>query len=134
MGFSVSRQPSYMYQCPSGYIFRLRIPFDLRELVGKCEFRYSLRSGTLRVAKHRARCIASYIQQLFIKVRSSMAEFTQEQITKLVQKYIRETLENDEKCRAISGPTADGTTTLTLAKINGVFSKNGFSRFFPRNV
>jgi len=114
MGFSVSTtaNPSYMYQSPSGYIFRLRIPNDLKSVVGKCEFRYSLRTGALRVAKHRARCIASYIQQLFIKVRSSMAEFTQEQITNLVQGYIRETLANDEKCRAISGPTADGTTTL----------------------
>ncbi len=114
MGFSVSTatNPSYMYQSPSGYIFRLRIPNDLKRVAGKCEFRYSLRTGALRVAKHRARCIASYIQQLFIKVRSSMAEFTQEQITNLVQRYIRETLANDEKCRAISGPTADGTTTL----------------------
>jgi hypothetical protein len=41
-----------------------------------------------------------------------MAEFTQEQITKLVQRYVLETLQNDEKCRAISGPTADGTMTL----------------------
>jgi hypothetical protein len=73
MGFSVST-PSYMYQSPSGYIFRLRIPTDLRPLVGKCEFRYSLRTGASRVARHRARYIASYIQQLFIRARANMAE------------------------------------------------------------
>lgn len=51
MGFPVSRQSSYMYQTPSGYIFRFRVPNDLREHVGKYEFRYSLRSGALRVRK-----------------------------------------------------------------------------------
>ena len=36
MGFSVSSTPSYLYQSTSGYIFRLRVPNDLRDLVGKC--------------------------------------------------------------------------------------------------
>ncbi len=54
MGFSVSQPAKHqkllnMYQCPSGYIFRLRIPNDLKQIVGKCEFRYSLRTGSLRV-------------------------------------------------------------------------------------
>ncbi len=66
MGFSVST-PSYMYLSPSGYIFRLRIPADLKPVVGKCEFRYSLRSGILSVAKLRAQAIASYIKQLFTR-------------------------------------------------------------------
>jgi hypothetical protein len=35
MGFSVSRQPAYMYQSPSGYIFRLRVPNDLKRVVDK---------------------------------------------------------------------------------------------------
>lgn len=104
MGFSIS---TYLYHNPSGYIFRLRIPYDLQAVVGKCEFRYSLRSGILRVAKHRARCIASYIHQLFMKVRSSMSEFTKERIGQLVREYIRQTLEDDEKCRALSVHTLD---------------------------
>lgn len=33
MGFSVSKQPSYLYQSPSGYIFRMCIPRDLKDLV-----------------------------------------------------------------------------------------------------
>ncbi|MCB2216999.1 MAG: tyrosine-type recombinase/integrase [Desulfobulbaceae bacterium] len=41
-----------------------------------------------------------------------MSEITQEQIQRLVQKYIRETLANDEQCRAMTGPTTSGTTTL----------------------
>lgn len=104
--------PSCLYQTPSGYIFRFRVPADIKPVVGRVEFRYSLRSGALRVAKHRARCIAPFIQQLFEKVRNGMAEFTSEKIKRMVQEYVRETLINDEKCRAISGPTTDGTMTL----------------------
>ena len=53
MGFSVST-PTYLFHTPSGYIFRLRIPKDLKSIVGKTEFRYSLRSGFLREAKLKA--------------------------------------------------------------------------------
>lgn len=47
MGFLVSASRSYLYQTPSGYIFRLKVPRDLRPLVGQGEFRYSLRAGAL---------------------------------------------------------------------------------------
>ncbi len=97
MGFSVSN-PTYLYQSTSGYIFRFRIPKDLRVVVGKGESRYSLRSGILRVAKYRARCITSYIHQLFVKVRSSMSEFSKERIDQLVREYSRQTLDDAEKC------------------------------------
>lgn len=116
MGFSVSTtprvfdsphppqkattKPAHMYPSPSGYIFRLRIPHDIKPLVGKVEFRYSLRTGALRIAKHRARCITAYIQQLFIQLRGNMFELTQDQVNQLVRDYIRQTLANDERCRA----------------------------------
>jgi len=62
MGFSFSAQPAFLYQSSSGYISSLRIPKDLKALVGKTEFRYSLRTGALRAARFRARSIASFIQ------------------------------------------------------------------------
>lgn len=62
--------PTYLYQTPSGYIFRLRVPLDLKPLIGKGEFRFSLGTGSLREAKHRARLLASHIHQLFIEVRT----------------------------------------------------------------
>jgi len=111
MGFTVST-PRYMYQSPSGYIFRLPIPADLKDVVGKTEFRYSLRSGILRVAMQRARSIAAFIQQLLTKILSCMEDFTSEQITDLVRNYIVETLANDEKCRSLAEPTATGNVTL----------------------
>ncbi|NLZ16831.1 MAG: hypothetical protein GX087_03745, partial [Desulfobulbaceae bacterium] len=132
MGFSVSSNPRpvnhstpkrpggsrkkqsllNMYQSSSGYIFRLRVPVDLKPIVGKGELRYSLRTGSLRVAKLRTRSIAAYIQQLFMRLRSNMTELTQEQISQLVRQYIRETLSNDEKCRAVADLSSAGMTTL----------------------
>ena len=112
MGFSVSsrQQPSYLYQCPSGYIFRMRIPQDLKDLVGKHEFRYSLRAGALREVRYRARCVASYIQQLFEKVRRNMSGFTPEKITESVKGHIRKVLEDDQACQgqAAVGPAKGG--------------------------
>lgn len=96
MGFVVSSAPTYVYQSSSGYIFRLRIPKDLKQVVGRVEFRYSLRAGALRLAKYRARCVASYIQQLFEKVRRNMSDFTPEKITGLVKDHIRKVLDDDE--------------------------------------
>ena len=86
MGFSIFT-PLYMYQSPSGYVFRLRIPKDLKHLVGKTEFRYSLATGTIRVAKERARRIAGFVQELLMKVRGSMSEFTTEKINQLVRDF-----------------------------------------------
>ena len=103
MGFLISAQPASLYQTPSGYIFRLRIPKDLKDLVGKTEFRYSLRTGGLRVAKNRARSIVSFIHQLFIKVRSNMSKFNQEHITEIVKGHIRTVLADGESCSKQKG-------------------------------
>ena len=114
MGFVVSAAPAYLYQSPSGYIFRLRVPSDLKQVVGKHEFRYSLRAGALRIAKYRARCVASYVQQLFEKVRRSMSDFTPEKITELVKDYIKKVREDDEACQ---GPTPVSTPGSVI--VNG---------------
>jgi hypothetical protein len=86
MGFPVSAQPSYLYQSPSEYIFRIRVPDDIKPVVGRVEFRYSLRTGALRLAKYRARCIASFVQQLNEKVRKRMNEDTSDQLVEMVKK------------------------------------------------
>lgn len=111
MGFSVCT-PSYMFQSPSGYIFRLRIPTDLRSLVDKGEFKYSLRTGSQGTAKHRASSIAFEIKRLFIEVRASMAEWSRDRINKVVRQYIKETLANDEKCRQMPRLSSGATQTL----------------------
>lgn len=103
MGFSVSA-PTYLFHTPSGYIFRLRIPKDLKTIVGKTEFRYSLRSGFLREAKLKAQAIAYYINELFGKVRNNMTVFSKDMINGLVKSYIQQTLKKDEECK-VKGKT-----------------------------
>ncbi|WP_169309258.1 site-specific integrase [Desulforhopalus sp. IMCC35007] len=109
MGFSVS-SPTYMYQSPSGYIFRIRIPNDLKAVVGKGEFRYSLRTGISRIAKHRANSIAAYLRQLFMDVRINVALFTKEKIQNLAKEYICKILANDE-CRRFQHAKIPDTKT-----------------------
>jgi hypothetical protein len=116
MAFVVST-PTYVYQSPSGYIFRIRVPNDLKEVVGRCEFRYSLRSRLLRVAKLRARSIAVFIHQLFTRVWNNMEEYTPEQITGLVRHYIKDTLSNDERCRSLDQDTLEGKTMLEASNM-----------------
>jgi len=57
--------PTYIYRHNSSYIFRITTPFDIVPFINKKEFRYSLRTGSLSVAKFRARVIVSMIQTLF---------------------------------------------------------------------
>jgi hypothetical protein len=66
--------PKYVYLHPSsGYIFRLCVPKALRKYVGQSEFRYSLRTGSIQRAAHRAQQIAAYIHRLFNDIRMKVA-------------------------------------------------------------
>ena len=47
--------PTYIYRHNSSYIFRITTPFDIVPHINKKESRYSLRTGSLSVAKFRAR-------------------------------------------------------------------------------
>lgn len=136
MGFSVS-QASYLYQTPSGYIFRLRVPGDLRELVGRCEFRYSLRAGALRVARYRARLLASYVHQLFSRIRNSMTEFTPERITAMVKGYIQDTLGDDKACAGQTTMSTPGSIIVngkSVLEASSMRGSNGVMILSPERV
>lgn len=82
--------PSYTYQTPSGYIFRLRIPGDLKAAFGKSEFRYSLKTGSIREARQRARCISALLPQVFAEVRYSDPSLASvEKVNQLVERRSR---------------------------------------------
>lgn len=116
--------PSYVYHCPSGYYFRLRIPQDLKHLVGKAEFRYSLATGIRKIAKLRAREIVHFIQKLFTEVRRKMSEFTTAKINQLVRNYIKTTLKNDEKCRALNVYDLEDKTFLEGSNMGKAEAEN----------
>jgi len=45
------------------------VPVDLRNLIGKKELRYSLKTGSLSDAKPKARLVAGQVQWLFKKLK-----------------------------------------------------------------
>jgi hypothetical protein len=63
------KSPSYLVRTPYSYCFRMKVPLDLRDLVGKKELRYSLKTGSLSDAKSKARLVAGQIQWLFKKLK-----------------------------------------------------------------
>lgn len=107
-------RPKYIYLHPtSGYIFRLCVPSGLREYVGQGEFRYSLRTGSIRRAAHRAQQIAAYIHKIFndlrMKVATNMTQAIPDstKIKAIVKQYVQETLVNDERIRSGMSPAVD---------------------------
>ena len=67
--------PTYIYRHSSSYIFRITTPVDIVPYINKKEFRYSLRTGSLSVAKFRARVIVSMIQMLFKDISRLLFQF-----------------------------------------------------------
>ncbi len=88
----ISRSPSYLIRNTHSYCFRIRIPQDLHNIIGKKELRYSLKTGYLGVAKSRARVLAVISHELFSKIREVLAlsGLTDQDITRLINTYVRE--------------------------------------------
>lgn len=110
--------PTYTYHIKSGYYFRIRVPFDLKGIVGKTEFRYSLRSGFYKEAIQKAQKIATHLRRLFAEVRMSTRMFTREMIDGLVRAQVKAVLEEDEECRALADtpstiPTENPTRSMS---------------------
>ena len=68
--------PSYLCKTPYSYCFRIRIPWDLQDRIGKKELRYSLKTGYLPEAKSKARLMAGQVQRLFRHMRKGTTIMT----------------------------------------------------------
>ena len=92
------RSPSYTIRNPHSYCFRMIVPKDLRKFVGKTELRYTLDTGSIGLAKSKARLLAGKFQQLFRFLRESqkLAELTNDQIQAMVDQYIQNSLKTLE--------------------------------------
>lgn len=90
--------PTYIYRHHSSYIFRITIPYDIVVYFGKKELRYSLRTGSLRIAKHRSRMIVSMVHWTFKNIRKGgyMSELSEKQINQMIRNYIKDSLDEDE--------------------------------------
>jgi len=102
------RFPSYTIRNPHSYCFRMIVPKDLRKFVGKTELRYTLDTGSIGLAKSKARLLAGKFQQLFRFLRESqkLAELTNDQIQAMVNQYIQNSLKMLEE-RWLTGDDDD---------------------------
>ena len=87
--------PSHIYQHPSGYIFRYRVPKNLQPHVPQTEFRYSLRTGSLRVAKHRAKRLTCFVEDLLNDFKREKEMPTRDEIRSHVRSFIQDMLNKD---------------------------------------
>jgi len=86
-GPSRKSQP-YLVLSKFGYRFRLSVPQDLRAIVGKTEFRYSLRTCSVAEAKSEARRMAGCLQAIFWRVRT-MKDLSESDVKRLVESVRR---------------------------------------------
>ena len=83
------KNPSYLVRQQSSWCFRIRVPIDLQEIIGKKEIRYSLTTGYQGEAKYRARRTAGIVQHIFRRIKHDMKT-----IKELNDKDIQEMLDN----------------------------------------
>jgi hypothetical protein len=60
-----SRSPSYLTRNAYSYYFRINVPRDLQPFIGKRELRFTLKTGYIGQAKHKARYLASQVHIMF---------------------------------------------------------------------
>ncbi len=85
--------PSYLIQNRYSYCFRLHVPVDLQEYIGKKELRYSLQTGYLSEAKFKSRFYAANFQLLFRRLRELRSmKFNDDQIKEFSKSYFEQQL------------------------------------------
>ena len=72
-----SKSPSFLVRNQSSYCFRIAVPKDIREVVGKTELRYSLQTGSLGEVRYRSRRLAESVQRLFRELRQETDKMAQ---------------------------------------------------------
>ena len=91
------KSPSYLVRNPYSYCFRMIVPKDLQKFVGKTELRYTLGTGNLRIAKHKAILVAGQVHLIFNDLRkgyTALSKLSDDQIRELVHQYIKDQIDN----------------------------------------
>jgi hypothetical protein len=94
------KSPGYLVRNPSSFCFRMIVPKDLQKFVGKTELRYTLRTGNLRDAKHKAKLLAGQVQLIFRCLRKehqALGKLSDDQIKQLVHQYIKNAIDSWDK-------------------------------------
>jgi len=87
------KSPSYLIRNSYSYCFRMNVPRDLQQFVGRKELRYSLNTGYLGLARCKAWLISGQVHLMFMYLRRRiirLSEPSEEKIQELIQQYIRD--------------------------------------------
>lgn len=105
VGIFISKAPSHLVKQGHVFYFRQAVPLDLRQRLGRTEFRLSLRTAYLHEARSKALQVSAVLQNFIHRLRTgdtSMALLTDDQIKALADKYLRAELDEWESRRALS--------------------------------
>lgn len=94
------KSPCYLVRNPYSYCFRMIVPKDLRNVVGKTELRYTLKTGYLGIAKNKAKLLAGQVHLVFSHLRKEpkiLGKLSNDQIKELVHRYIKDSIESWDK-------------------------------------
>ena len=113
----ISRSPSYLVRNPYTYCFRMCVPKDLQQYIGRKELRYSLKTGYLGVAKNKARLLAGFYQYCFGKLREEIRvkKLSDKDIKHLSVAMCRSLFDKFEKARVIGGKNLEDKLPTMLS-------------------
>ena len=86
----------YIIKNAYSYCFRMRVPSDLQDKIGRKELRYSLKTRYIDEASNKAMLVAGTVKILFKQIRSrgsKMSELSDENVKALINNYIRDAIE-----------------------------------------
>ena len=89
----IGKTPTYLFRKGKTYYFRIAIPVDVRQVIGKTEINYSLQTQDLQHARAKAIALAGFVRDLIANIRRGdfpMAEVTSEAVQEQVMElYIK---------------------------------------------
>lgn len=100
MGINVSKAPANLLQVGTKYYFRLTVPKDLRGKLKRTEYRLSLHTCDKRRARNKVSALSSMLWYIFGMLRKDNGKMTNlpdDQIRALVNQWIKNTLDEDDK-------------------------------------
>ena len=95
--------PTYLFLHSHGhYVFRIRVPRDIINALGKTEIRRSVKTRSRTKALQRGIRMYEVMQAVFSEIRKggNMAELSKTEINGLLDKWLKQELQEDEERRA----------------------------------
>jgi integrase len=124
VGFSLSSFPLYLVQRGEILHFRMRVPKDIKEHLKMTEINISLKTSRLKKAEKKAQHLAWELSIFFKDIRRgkyrAMKELSKDEIRVLVNQWLKDNLDNDERERATTRKT--GITLGDIERQSEVWS------------